>query len=118
MLEFDSGETHYQSVLTYIKRFDLYKPAIAIYKPSDPEKYKDVLKLYANNVEERGTFDEAALRESSYPLSIFFCFDQQLTLKIFATSLCDGWRSEIRDGDVSEGVDVARGFCYCTSAGS
>ncbi|KAJ3288043.1 hypothetical protein HK104_008357 [Borealophlyctis nickersoniae] len=55
-----SGDAHYPACLTYIKQHDLFKPALKIFKEL-PEKHNDVLKIYAQNMEERGVFDEAGL---------------------------------------------------------
>ncbi|KAJ3033897.1 hypothetical protein HDV00_005666 [Rhizophlyctis rosea] len=55
-----AGDSHHTEVLEYIKRNSLHKAAVEVYK-EDPVKQKAVMKLWAEDLQERGTYDEAAL---------------------------------------------------------
>ncbi|KAJ3055398.1 hypothetical protein HK097_010674, partial [Rhizophlyctis rosea] len=55
-----AGDERHDEALHYIKRYSLHKAAVEIYAPH-PEKRRAVMKLWAEDLGERGTADEAAL---------------------------------------------------------
>lgn len=55
-----AGEQYYQDALAYISRHNLYKAAIEVYKEQEP-KYKEILQLYADDMEQRSEYEHAGL---------------------------------------------------------
>ncbi|KAI8909371.1 IKI3 family-domain-containing protein [Powellomyces hirtus] len=55
-----AGEQYYNDCLTYTAKHNIYKAAMNVFK-SEPAKYRDVLALYADDLEQRSEHADAAM---------------------------------------------------------